>query len=146
MTLGIITGARPALLTAVLCVALTACGGSDTQEATRALDPEIALRDNTAALQKTVLEGAIAGAGSGAPIGFILGGSDGAKRGAQAGSLIGATAGSYVAFVQRRFILKESRLNRVLEDLQNNNRLLTATVASMQAVVAKSSAEVKVGW
>lgn len=141
MTKGIVTGLHPKLLVLVLCSALAACGGSDTTQATRALDPEVALRDNTAALQKTILEGAIAGAGSGAPIGFAIGGREGARRGAQAGSLIGLTAGSYVAFVQRRFILKESRLNRVLEDLQNNNRLLTATVASMQAVVAKSQAE-----
>lgn len=138
---GIMGGIRPLVLIIVTSMALLACGGREDPAATRAIDPEEALRSNTAALAKTVLEGAIAGAGGGGGIGFALGGREGAKRGSQAGSLVGLTAGSYVAFIQRRYLLRESRLREVLEDLEENNALLTRTLASMQAVVAKSRAE-----
>jgi len=140
---GILRGAKAAVIIAMGLGLLAGCGGSQKTDASQAANPETVLRNNTAALQKTILEGAIAGAGSGSGIGFLLGGQEGARRGGQLGSLVGATAGSYVAFIQRRYILRETRLNEVLEDLQANNALLTATLVAMQAVVAKNRGELE---
>ncbi len=132
---------QPHLVLVFAAFVLAACAGSNDPAPTATVNPETVLRNNTAALQKTILEGALAGAGTGSGIGFTIGGKKGARTGLSIGTTVGLTAGSYVAFIQRKYILKESKLDRVIEDLQNNNALLTATLASMQAVVAKNRAE-----
>lgn len=128
------------LLAALLAV--TSCGAPSEPEtraeASAEADPELSAVAK--AMQKTILEGAVAGAALG---GAVTLGNDGKSRsrGISIGGLVGATAGTYVAFIQRKYILRERRLREIREDLDENSGEIAATIAVMRRVLARQEAE-----
>lgn len=126
-------------------IVLSGCVGSPERSATApaaaaatAADPELV--SVAEAMQKTVLEGAVAGAALGGTI--TLGGSRQSRsRGISIGAGLGATAGSYVALMQRRYILRERRLNAIRDDLNENSAEIAATIAVMRRVLAQQEFE-----
>lgn len=109
---------------------------------------EIALRDRSKALQKTVIEAIAVGALAGAAIGLLDRTPAGDPYGGLglggyllAGAVVGAVAGSYVAFLQDDFANKEERLVRARADIRANNSEMAATVRVMQTVVANQKSE-----
>lgn len=132
-------------LTAVLfsaLLALSACGGGSDGPSrgasAPAADPE--LRSVASVMQKTILEGAVAGAAFG---GAVTLGKDGESRsrGVQIGGILGATAGSYVALIQKKYLLRGRRLNAIRDDLQENSQEVAATVSVMRRVLAQQQSE-----
>lgn len=92
-------------------------------------------------MQRTVLEGAIAGATIGGLGGYAIGGVQDGRKGLQIGLLSGVPAGTYVAFLQRRYFREERRLERVQDDLDANIREIEATVAVMRDVLEAQKVE-----
>lgn len=123
-------------------LALAGCGGSD-QSATPEVSnqPEADLAKQAAALQKTVLQGAIAGGVTGGAIGFGLGGSDDTGSGISIGLGAGTLAGSYVAYVQRSYAGRETRLRQIKKDLDSNAAEMQTTLNVMNQVLAAQKAE-----
>lgn len=129
-------------------LSLTACGGAPEPKAPAALTAqgssaaEAELRRQAKAMQKTILEGALAGGAAGAGIGFTFGGSDDStSTGFKIGVGAGAAAGTYVAFVQRKYIRRERRLRQVKEDLDRNYAEMQTALLVMQQVAAIQKAE-----
>ncbi|MDP5219722.1 hypothetical protein Q5Y75_21080 [Ruegeria sp. 2205SS24-7] len=141
----------PRVIAALLAsaLALSACGdgSTNTQSAAPAAgqtgdsQAEEQLAKQAAALQKTVLQGALAGGATGGAIGFGLGGSDDVGSGISIGLGAGAAAGSYVAFVQRKYIGRESRLRQIKKDLDANAVEMQTTINVMNQVLAAQKAE-----
>jgi len=123
-------------------LALTGCGGSDRDTAPEtSSQPEADLVKQAAALQKTVLQGAIAGGVTGGAIGFGLGGDDNIGSGISIGLGAGALAGTYVAFVQRSYAGREARLRQIKKDLDSNAAEMQTTLNVMNQVLAAQKAE-----
>ena len=131
----------------LMALGLAGCGGpapvvNDPIPATSNVTPanaaraEAALRRQAAALQRTILEGAIAGAAVGGGLGLVFGDDDDARRGLQLGLLAGATAGTYVAFVQRRYLTRGQRLKQIKADLDRNAAEMRTTIQVMRDVLA----------
>lgn len=128
-------------------LALSACGDS-TQTTAPAAPPaagttqaEADLAAQAAAMQKTILQGAVAGGVTGGAIGFGLGGSDDVGTGISIGLGAGALAGTYVAFVQRNYAGRESRLRQIQKDLDRNASEMQTTLNVMNQVLAAQKAE-----
>lgn len=109
-------------------------GGGDTQA-------EADLAKQAAAMQKTILQGAVAGGLAGGAIGFGLGGSDDIGSGVSIGLATGAAAGTYVAFVQRSYIGREARLRQIKTDLDQNAAEMQTTINVMNQVLASQKAD-----
>ncbi|MEX0327771.1 MAG: hypothetical protein AB3N07_03525 [Ruegeria sp.] len=127
-------------------LALTACGGSNETTAPQAASggttqAEADLAKQAAALQKTILQGAIAGGVTGGAIGFGLGGDDDIGSGISIGLGAGALAGTYVAFVQRKYAGREARLRQIKSDLDRNAAEMQTTLNVMNQVLAAQKAE-----
>ncbi len=127
-------------------LALSACGDTSTSTAPvagagGATQAEADLAKQAAAMQKTILQGAIAGGVTGGAIGFGLGGSDDAGTGISIGLGAGALAGTYVAFVQRSYAGRESRLRQIKKDLDRNASEMQTTINVMNQVLAAQKAE-----
>lgn len=126
----------------VFAIFLAACGETtSTQTAVPALiegnsAEERELRRASKAMQKTILEGAAAGASAGGLIGLTIGGdSDSFGSGISIGAGAGAAAGTYVAFVQRKFTRRARRLSQVQTDLDRHAQEMQATLAAMNAAL-----------
>ncbi len=142
---------HPVRLIAVpVIAALTLAGCGDSPEpappATLAAagdsQAEADLRKQAAALQKTILQGALAGAAAGGGISIGLGGdSDDIATGISLGLAAGAAAGTYVGFVQRKYANKEKRLNQIKSDLDRNAAEMQTTINVMQEVLAVQQSE-----
>lgn len=120
---------------------LTACGPTSTQDATRTeaeqVDYEALLRQQAEIMQKTILEGAVAGGFAGGGLGRLLGGDDkDVQRGIRLGAAAGAAAGTYVAHIQRKYFLRSKRLEAIKEDLDKNAIEMQTTINVMQGVLA----------
>lgn len=103
---------------------------------------EAELRRQAKAMQRTVLEAALAGGAAGA--GISVGASGDAENigpGFAFGFTIGAAAGTYVGFVQRKYARRERRLERIKEDLDANFAEMQTTLFVMQQVAAAQKAE-----
>ncbi|WP_319544428.1 hypothetical protein [Ruegeria conchae] len=127
-------------------LALSACGDSSQTSApatgsTGATQAEADLAKQAAAMQKTILQGAIAGGVTGGAIGFGLGGSDDIGTGISVGLGAGALAGTYVAFVQRNYAGREARLRQIKKDLDRNASEMQTTLNVMNQVLAAQRAE-----
>lgn len=127
-------------------VALSACGGpSEPETLTPASggssQAEADLAQQAAVMQKTILQGAVAGGLAGGAIGFGLGGSDDAGTGISIGLGAGALAGTYVAFVQRNYAGREARLRQIKEDLDRNASEMQTTLNVMNQVLTAQKAE-----
>ncbi|PWR01187.1 hypothetical protein DKT77_18705 [Meridianimarinicoccus roseus] len=95
------------------------------------------LRESREALQRTVGEGGLAGAGAGALIGAAAGGVQGAFSGAQIGRLGGAAAGGYVKQLQERYASEEQVLDAVVADLRTTNARMDDSIRAMRAALAE---------
>ncbi|MEX0319331.1 MAG: hypothetical protein AB3N21_15335 [Ruegeria sp.] len=127
-------------------LALSACG--ETRQTTApatgsggTTQAEADLAKQAAAMQKTILQGAAAGGAAGGLIGFGLGGSDDVGTGVSIGLGAGALAGTYVAFVQRKYARREARLNQIKSDLDRNAAEMQTTINVMNQVLAAQKAE-----
>jgi hypothetical protein len=136
---------RAAGLTALaVCLALAAC--TDTAQAPAAADsaavagtPEARLAQQSRAMQRTVLEGALIGAGLGAaasevhaapiPLGIVVGVS---------GGLVG---GNYVGFLQSQYASNEERLEQLRRDIDATNAETEAMIQTMREVLARQQSE-----
>lgn len=138
------------LLTTVASFALVACGPTQTSPTNTTISPtttasaspvEKQLQRQATAMQKTILEGAIAGAlvagalstsnsrvvSIGPAIGF--------------GTIIGGAAGTYVAFLQKKYSNNEQRLEAVKSDIDANSAEIQQTINVMREVLAVQEAE-----
>ncbi len=132
------------LLSASLAVAACSDTSQDKTPAPTAggtTQAEADLAKQAAAMQKTILQGAIAGGVTGGAIGFGLGGSDDVGTGISFGLGAGALAGTYVAFVQRSYAGREARLRQVQKDLDRNAAEMQTTLNVMNQVLAAQKAE-----
>ena len=124
-----------------LLLALGACGGGSdgaSRPGSSGADPE--LREVAEVMQKTILEGALSGAVLGGAI--TLGSDKDTRTSAIAlGATAGAAAGSYVALIQRQYILRGRRLNRMREDIDTNSQEVAATISVMRRVLAEQQGE-----
>ena len=103
---------------------------------------ETQLRRQATALQRTILEGALAGAAVGAGFDLTLGrDGDSPFRGLQIGMATGLAAGTYVAHIQRRYLRRERRLEAIRADLDKNATEIQTTINVMRAVLAVQRAE-----
>ncbi len=139
------TGLIVALMSASLV--LSACGGSgsapETLTAVRggSTQAEADLAKQAAAMQKTILQGAVAGGVTGGAIGFGLGGTDDIGSGVAIGLGAGALAGTYVAFVQRNYAGRKARLRQIEKDLDKNAAEMQTTLNVMNEVLAAQKTE-----
>ena len=137
------------LLTAILAslaLLLAACVSDSPAPAratSTAADEELV--DQADVMQKTILEGAVAGAAAGGGISIGLGGdNDDINLGTLTGAGIGAAAGTYVAFIQRRYTRKVRRLREIREDLDENSEEMQAAIAVMRRVLDEQKAQIVV--
>ncbi|WP_171174637.1 hypothetical protein [Ruegeria sp. HKCCD8929] len=127
-------------------LALSACGETSQTAAPATgsggtTQAEADLAKQAAAMQKTILQGAAAGGAAGGLIGFGLGDSDDVGTGFSIGLGAGALAGTYVAFVQRKYARREARLNQIKSDLDRNAAEMQTTINVMNQVLAAQKAE-----
>ena len=131
-------------ITAALLVGsltLSACESTGTVETTTAnliqgnSAEEQELRRASKAMQKTVLEGIAAGGAAGGLLDLTFGGDDNIGVGIAIGAGAGAAAGTYVAFVQRKYTRRARRLKQVQTDLDRNAMEMEATLAAMNAAL-----------
>jgi hypothetical protein len=137
---------RPAYLIALaLVLAPAACTvpvSNDIEPAavTVAGSPEEQLSLQARAMQRTVLEGAIIGAGLGAaastrvkatPIPF----------GVAVGVAGGLAGGNYVGFLQSQFANNEDRLEQLRRDIDATNAETEATIRTMREVLARQQGQ-----
>jgi len=125
---------------------LTACGDASQTPAPTAgsggtTQAKADLANQAAAMQKTILQGAVAGGVTGGAIGFGLGGSDDAGTGFSIGLGAGALAGTYVAFLQRNYAGREARLRQIKKDLDRNASEMQTTINVMNQVLAAQKAD-----
>lgn len=139
--------ARPLILAMLIAgTALAGCNPApEPPPEARQFLPEQQLRDLSAAMQKTVLQGALTGAAVGTGLGLRLGGNQNKSQSGGIGFTLGlgagAVAGSYVAFLQGRFATDEARLRQVRKDLDKNNREIETTLVVMREVLALQQGE-----
>lgn len=138
----------PRISAAVLAVSLALSACSDTSQTAAppagtggSTQAEADLAKQAAAMQKTILQGAVAGGVTGGAIGFGIGGSDDIGTGFSIGLGAGALAGTYVAFVQRNYAGRESRLRQIKKDLDRNASEMQTTINVMNQVLAAQKAE-----
>lgn len=137
------------LVAIVTSFAVTACEptSSDTPgaSATNANAPsgaaEKRLEQQAAAMQKTILEGALAGAAAGGLLDYAIGGDDDIGAGLGIGLIVGASAGTYVAYMQRQYSNKEKRLKAIKSDIDQNSAEVQQTINVMNEVLALQRAE-----
>ena len=133
-------------LAAFAVAAVSACGGgSDIEVRPEAAATQSGLADRRLvseanAMQKTILQGAVAGAATGAGLSALLD-DDTIPIGAAIGLGVGATAGTYVAYIQRRYSREEKQLEAIKEDLDKNAAQMQTTIAVMQGVLATQKLE-----
>lgn len=124
----------------------SACAVSGEKPATaNSGDPEKNLRTMSKAMQKTILQGAAAGAVIGP--GFIIVYGEGGRSSqdlqdaATIGAAAGAAAGAYVGWVQDKYAKKEDRLEQVKKDLDRNAQEMQTTISVMRDVLALQTAQ-----
>lgn len=93
------------------------------------------------ALQRTILEGPLAGAAAGGLMDYALGGDDDIGAGIGIGLIVGASAGTYVAHMQQQYSNKEKRLKAIKSDIDENSAEVQQTINVMNEVLAVQRAE-----
>jgi gas vesicle protein len=129
------------LLTGGMCVLLVACGTPSSNEPGIS-KAEQELRQQSEAFNRTLLEGALAGAALGGATAAAFGGDrNDIGTGIVIGGLTGLAAGSYVAYVQKEYTSKEDRLEQLTEDANRANAEAEATLVTMRQVRDQQLAE-----
>ena len=133
------------ILTFLLVATLSACGGSNPSPgdapAAQAAGADPAMVEVASAMQRTILEATAIGAGSGAAFNVVTGIGNRSDS-IQVGALLGASAGTYVALVQRTYILKNRRLEAIQTDLDANAAEIERSIAVMRQVLEDRRAEI----
>lgn len=137
----------PAFVSAAAALFLSACvvEAPPTAGATSD-DPEIRLAQLASGLQRTVLEGAAAGAvvGPGFVVFYAKPGQPSGEQlrdAAAIGGAAGAATGAYVAHLQSRYAERADRLRRIRADLDRSSTEIAATVQVMREVLALQERE-----
>jgi hypothetical protein len=118
-------------------------GASTNRAAAPSGDAEKQLEQQAAVMQKTILEGAVAGAAAGGLLDYALGGDDDIGTGFSIGLIGGASAGTYVAYMQRQYSNKEKRLKAIKSDIDENSAEVQQTINVMNEVLAVQREELK---
>lgn len=132
------------LLTTALSIA--ACNQETSQaqvsqSSANASQAERDLAKQAKGFQKTVAQGIAVGV----TVTFIGGGKTGNPGGLfLIGVPLGAVAGTYVAFLQKRYANKERRLKKARSDVATANKELEAAIATMRIVLAQQRSELAV--
>ena len=131
---------KGALLPILVVLSATGCNTA-TEPATKPvatsgttnLMAEKDLARQAKAYQRTIAEGV----GTGAVLGAIIGtvNNNNTAGGITIGVGAGALAGTYVAALQRRYVSKERKLEKMRDDINASNAELAASIATMQAVL-----------
>lgn len=127
----------------VSALGIASCGGETTQAPVSQLpanasQAERDLAKQAKAFQKTVVQGIAVGV----TVTFIGGGKSSNPGGMLlVGVPIGAVAGTYVAYLQKKYANKERRLKKARADVQTANKELEAAIATMRAVLAQQRRE-----
>ncbi len=109
-----------------------------TQARSGASQAERDLAKQAKAFQKTVAQGIAVGV----TVTFIGGGKSLKPGGVLLiGVPLGAAAGTYVAFLQKRYANKERRLEKARDDVETANKELEAAIATMRVVLAQQRSE-----
>lgn len=109
-----------------------------TQARSGASQAERDLAKQAKAFQKTVAQGIAVGV----TVTFIGGGKSLKPSGVLLiGVPLGAAAGTYVAFLQKRYANKERRLEKARDDVETANKELEAAIATMRVVLAQQRSE-----
>jgi hypothetical protein len=136
----------PRAACALLVLALASCDAGGPPAALTATAPagaseaEQQLSRRAAAMQRTVVEGALAGAVAGLAGVKFLGGKSG-RPGLYIGIPMGIAAGGYVAYLQDGYATKEAKLERAKADIDASNAEIAAAIATMRTVLALQQAE-----
>ncbi len=128
------------LVTAMLCVALAACGTPSSKEEGISRE-EQELRKQSEAFNRTLVEATATGALLGGALGLTFGGRDKVEEGVAVGALAGLAAGSYVAHLQRQYATDEARLEKLRADVEKANREAEAALVNMRRVRDQQLAE-----
>jgi len=112
-------------------------GAPDAAAIAAAASPEERLSLQSRALQRTILEGALLGAGLNAagttayarpiPFGLVIGAS------------VGGSYGTYLAFLQARYATNEARLEKMNADAAATNAETAAAIETMRVVLDRQS-------
>lgn len=133
------------LAAAGICVALLVSGCAQTQHSSgRPYTPEEQrLRQQADVYNQTVLEGCVAGIGTGALAGYLAGRSlTSTAIGVGAGAAIGCGAGWYIAKLQEGHADKEQQLDAMITDVRADNERVAGLVGSARQVIAKDKAKI----
>ncbi len=103
---------------------------------------EAELQRRSRALQRTIIEGATAGAAAGFALDRLNGGNN-PWRSIAIGAAVGAIAGSYVASLQRSFADRESQLNQARSDIRATIAETKDTLKVMRIVQRREVAELR---
>jgi hypothetical protein len=133
-----------ARLIAVLLAALLAACVEVTPNLEPAT-PEAALARQARALQRTILEGAAAGAVAGAGGAYVVGGRGGMPGGILIGIPVGVASGTYVGYLQQNYATDEARLERLRADIAVTNAETVAALQTMRTIVAQQRAQLAAG-
>lgn len=109
------------------------------------------LKEQAADYNRTVFEGILVGAVSGAALGAgtgalvagdnrAAGALTGALIGAVGGAVLGATGGFYYANLKQQYAGQEQRLDAILVDLRAENEKMGGIVATVRTIVAENRA------
>lgn len=102
---------------------------------------EAELQRRSRALQRTIIEGATAGAAAGFALSQLNGGNP--WQSIAIGAAVGAIAGSYVASLQRSFANRESQLNQARSDIRATIAETKDTLKVMRIVQRREVAELR---
>lgn len=137
-------------LTAVASMILVACGPTQTSTSKSAVSPtttanasdvEKQLQRQATAMQRTILEGALAGAALGGALSVTQGDVKTIGPAVGFGLIIGGSAGTYLALLQQKYSSKEQRLEAVKSDIDANSAEIQQTINVMREVLAVQQAE-----
>lgn len=127
-------------------LSLSACGPVESPNASvtrgTATAAEAELQRRSQALQKTIIEGAAAGAAAGAVLSLINGGNN-FWESVAVGAVAGGLAGTYVGSLQRNFADRESQLTQARKDIKATNSDVAATLQVMRVVQQREVAELQ---
>ena len=128
----------------IMILGLVACTSVEETTLGGGTPAEKQLSEQSFALQKTIVEGALAGGvAGGLSVRLLPTGKAGnnVAGGVLIGTGLGAAAGTYVAFLQKRFRTKEARLEKLQEDARRNNAQVAAAIQTMRLVLAQQQAD-----
>lgn len=131
----------------LMCFALVLSGCVQTLPKTAGIPltpEEERMREQGKAFNKTVIEGAVAGAVLGAVAGALIRRDlQGALIGGVSGALVGGTTGYYLAEKQKQYANAEQRTDAMIADVRADNQRVSELIASSRKVIAADKERIK---